>query len=96
MKWKIAVACAALAMPMAPSVALADSIAEVEGARAMERSYGTTRQDREKLRRYGGNDDYGRRYDYGYYGYGGDGYYGGPSVGIYVGPGYGPRGYYPY
>lgn len=72
--------------------AKADSISAVEGARAHERagSY-LTRQDREKLRRYGSNDDgfYSGRRGYGYgYGYGG-----GPSVGIYVGPGYGGYGY---
>jgi hypothetical protein len=65
----------------------ADSIGDVEGARAHERQGGyLTRQEREKLRRYGGNDD-------GYYsGYGYNGGYGfnsAPGVGIYVGPGYG-------
>jgi hypothetical protein len=68
--------------------AKADSISAVEGARAHERqgSY-LTRQEREKLRRYGGNDD-------GYYsGRRGYGYRSGPSVGIYVGPGYGGYGY---
>lgn len=77
--------------------ARADSISSIEGARAHERqgSY-LTRQEREKLRRYGGNDD-------GFYsGRRGYGYRGGPSVGIYVGPGYdgygysGPRYYGPY
>ncbi len=71
--------------------AQADSISAVEGARAHERQGNhLTRQEREKLRRYGGNDD-------GYYsgrGYrGGYGYRSGPSVGIYVGPGYGGYGY---
>lgn len=68
--------------------AQADSISDVEGARAHERQ-GThlTRQEREKLRRYGGNDD-------GYYsGRRGYGYRSGPSVGVYVGPGYGGYGY---
>ncbi|OYW53994.1 MAG: hypothetical protein B7Y80_00750 [Hyphomicrobium sp. 32-62-53] len=72
--------------------AKADSISDVEGARAHERQGShLTRQEREKLRRYGGNDDgyYSGRRGYGYgYGYGG-----GPSVGIYVGPGYGGYGY---
>jgi hypothetical protein len=47
----------------------------VENARAKERQ-GTylSPQDRENLHRYGGNDDYGPRYSYGPYGYGG-GYY---------------------
>jgi hypothetical protein len=73
--------------------AQADSIGDVEGARAHERQGGyLTRQEREKLRRYGGNDDgYSSRYGYnGGYGYdGGYGYNGAPEVGIYVGPGYG-------
>lgn len=82
---------AALMAAVAGAVpAKADSISAVEGARAHERagSY-LTRQDREKLRRYGSNDDgfYSGRRGYGYgYGYG-------PSVGIYVGPGYGGYGY---
>jgi hypothetical protein len=64
-----------MAMPVAPSVVLADSISEVEGARAKERAYRPlSRQDVEKLRRYGGNDDYAPAYGYGVYGYGG-GYY---------------------
>ncbi len=96
-----AVAAAALMVafvaPMAhTSVAWADSISSVEGARAKERQgrY-LTRQDREKLRRYGGNDDYGygwrgyRGYDYGYYG-------GGPGVSVYIGPGGGYYGPYDY
>ncbi len=68
--------------------AKADSISAVEGARAHERQGNyLTRQEREKLRRYGGNDD-------GYYnGRRGYGYRSGPSVGIYVGPGYGSYGY---
>jgi hypothetical protein len=91
--WTVAVGCAAIVALVTP-VAQADSIAGVEGARAKERQgrY-LTRQDREQLRRYGGNDDYGwrggyRDYDYDY------GYYGGPGVRVYVGPGrYGPYGY---
>lgn len=49
----------ALIASLNPSlVAQADGLADVEGARAHERqgSY-LTRQEREKLRRYGGNDD---------------------------------------
>ncbi len=93
MNWKHAAAGAAMAMMLAPSLAQADSsIGGVEGARAKERQGGyLTRQDRDNLRRYGGNDDYGYGYrPYGYYGYG-DGYYAedgydyGPSVGIYIG-----------
>jgi hypothetical protein len=74
--------------------AQADSISDVENARAKDRAgYGLSRQDREKLRRYGGNDDYGYRggySDYGYY----DRPYGG-GVSVYVGPryNYGPYGY---
>lgn len=68
--------------------AKADSISGVEGARAHERAGSfLTRQDREKLRRYGSNDD-------GFYsGRRGYGYRSGPSVGVYVGPGYGGYGY---
>jgi hypothetical protein len=81
---------AALALSLAAPVAQADSISGVEGARMKEREgrY-LNRQDREKLRRYGGNDDYR-------YGYRGDDYgYGGPGVSVYIGPryGYGPYGY---
>jgi hypothetical protein len=70
--------------------ASADSISDVEGARAHERqgSY-LTRQEREKLRRYGGNDD-------GFYSGRGYGYRSGPPVGVYVGPGYGYNSYYGY
>lgn len=72
-----AVAVAALAGPPA----VADSIAEVEGARAKDRQGAhLTRQDRDNLRRYGRNDDYGYRGGYGYR------YYDGPGIGIYVGP----------
>jgi hypothetical protein len=75
-------------------MAQADSIGAVENARAKERQGAyLSRQDREKLRRYGGNDDYGPYYGsaYGYGGYGyDDDYYGGygPGVRVYVGPGY--------
>lgn len=66
--------------------AQADSIGEVENARAKDRAgYYVNSQDREKLRRHGRNDGYGSR------GYNGDYYgerdYGGAS--IYVGPRYG-------
>ena len=72
MKWKCAVAATAIAMLFAPSMAQADSISSVENARAKERQGAyLSRQDREKLRRYGSNDDYGPVYDYGTYGYGG-------------------------
>ncbi len=78
---------AATLVACAVPIAQADSIGEVEGARAKERQgrY-LNRGDREQLRRYGGNDDYGwrgryRDRDYGYYDDGG------PGVGVYVGPG---------
>ena len=88
----------------APTVAVADSISQVEGARAAERAgRGLTRQDVEKLNRYGGNDDgFYSGYGYGYGpGYGYTGGYGGPSVGVTIGagPGYGYAGpgyYSPY
>jgi hypothetical protein len=82
-----------MAVVLAPAIAQADSITAVENARAKERQGAyLTRQDREQLRRYGGNDDYG--YSYGPYGYDGGydgGYYAddhydnGPGVGIYLG-----------
>jgi hypothetical protein len=66
--------------------------------RARQRAAGTylSPQDRDHLRRYGGNADYGPRYGYGpyygsayYYGYGGDyddyGYDYGPGISIYLG-----------
>jgi hypothetical protein len=100
MNWKCAIAGVAAAMVFAPTLAQADSsLSGVESARAKERQ-GTylNAQDRDNLRRYGGNDDYGYGGYYGGYGYGGygppvyggayygDGYYGyGPSVGIYIG-----------
>ncbi len=62
------------ALVAAGAPASADSISDVEGARAYERQGAyLTRQDREKLRRYGGNDDgfYSGRHGYEYgYGYG--------------------------
>jgi hypothetical protein len=75
MKGKCIIAGAAMAMALVPSMAQADSMTAVENARAKERqgSY-LSRQDREVLRRYGGNDDYGPVYSYGPYGYD-DGYY---------------------
>jgi len=98
MKWKCAIAGIAMAMVLAPAMAQADSsIGAVEGARAKERQGAyLSPQDRDNLRRYGSNDDYG----YGGYGYGpyasGGAYYdddgydydGGPGVSIYVGPAY--------
>ena len=59
MKLNLAAAAgAALMVAFAVPAAQADSISSVEGARAKERAgrY-LTRQDVEKLRRYGGNDD---------------------------------------
>jgi hypothetical protein len=97
MNWKMLIAAAAMTAVLAPATAQADSsIGAVEGARAKERQGAyLTRQDRENLRRWGGNDDYGYGYGYGPRVYGGayydddDRYYGyGPSVGIYIGPGY--------
>ncbi|MBA2125219.1 hypothetical protein DLM45_03140 [Hyphomicrobium methylovorum] len=92
MKWNwAAAASAALAVAIAAPVAQADSISGVEGARAKDRAgYHLNRQDREQLRRYGRNDDYGWRGGYRNYGY-----YGGPGVSVYIGPGgYGdPYGY---
>ncbi len=101
MTWKFPIAVAAMAAMMAPSMAQADlSIGAVEGARAKERQGAyLTRQDRDNLRRYGSNDDYGYGGYYGgydSYGYGppvyrgayyddGYGYGYGPSVGIYIG-----------
>jgi hypothetical protein len=99
MKWTCAIAAAAMAFALAPATAQADSsIGAVEGARAKERQGAyLTRQDRDNLRRYGSNDDYGYggygpSYGYApYYGgayYGGDYDYGygyGPRVGIYIG-----------
>jgi hypothetical protein len=96
MNCKYAIAGAVMALLLAPATAQADSISSVEGARAKERQGAyLSRQDDEKLRRYGGNDDYR---GYGYtspsyafgpaYGYGpyGGGYYDGygSGVGIYV------------
>ncbi len=96
MKWKYAIAAAAMSMMFAPSMVQADSsLSGVEGARAKERQGAyLNRQDRDSLRRYGSNDDYGYGYGYAPYGYGGgyyaDDYYGyGPAgVSIYIGPGY--------
>jgi hypothetical protein len=85
------IAALAAVLMVAGPPAFADSISEVEGARAYERQGAyLTRQDREKLRRYGGNDDgfYSGRYGYDY------GYRNGPSVGVYIGPRYDRRGYY--
>ncbi len=95
MQWKLLIAGAAFAAALAPAAVQADSsIGAVEGARAKERQGAyLTHQDRDALRRYGGNDDYWYRRRYGYdggYYYDGDDYDydDGPSVGIYIGPGY--------
>jgi len=97
MKWKCAIAGTVMAVALAPSMAQAQMVGAVENARAKERQ-GTylSPQDRDHLRRYGGNADYGPRYGYGpyygsayYYGYGGDyddyGYDYGPGISIYLG-----------
>jgi len=74
MSWKCLIVCAAMAVALAPLPGSADSIESVEGARAKERQgRWLNRQDREQLRRWGGNDD-ARSYGYGryerpYYGY---------------------------
>lgn len=89
--WAAAVGAALMVASVAP-VAQADSISGVEGARARDRAgYYLNSQDRDSLRRYGGNDDYYGGY-YGYRGYGG--YYR-PGIRVYIGPGgyYGPYGY---
>lgn len=91
MNWNFSAAvAAALMMAVASPAAQADSISSVENARIKERSgQRVSRIDRENLRRYGGNDDYG------HYGYGDYGYYAGPpdgGVSIYVGPRH--HGYY--
>jgi hypothetical protein len=81
------VAVVAIAASLSGPAARADSIAEVEGARAHERSgHGLTRLEIEKLRRYGGNDD---GYYSGYGAYDDDGFDDGPAVGVIIGPGYG-------
>ena len=82
----------ALAAPVAqvPN-AHANDITSVEGSRMKERQgRHLNRMDRDNLRRYGGNDDYGYRWRGDSYGY-----YGGPGVSVYVGPRpyYGPYGY---
>jgi hypothetical protein len=93
MRWKCAIAAAAVSVVLAPSLAQADMTA-VENARAKERAGAyLSPQDRENLRRYGGNDSYGYGYSYdGAYAYG-DGYYDddgydydyGPGVSFYLG-----------
>ena len=102
MNLKPMIAAAALAAALVPAAAQAQSIGAVEGARAKDRQGAyLTREDRDNLRRYGGNDDYGYGGygGYGDYGYGGfsygppvyggayydDDYSYGPSVGIYIG-----------
>ena len=91
MNWKCALA--GVAVALVPTSASADSASEIENARAKERSglYLNDR-DREHLRRWGGDSDYGARYAYGPYAYGpyDDGYFGGydyePGVSVYVDP----------
>jgi len=73
MQWKYAIASAILAVTVMPSTGWADTVESVEGARAKDRQgRWLNRQDRESLRRWGGNDDYryyrARPYDDGYYG----------------------------
>lgn len=78
-------AAAAIVCSLGPGLVQADSIGDVEGARAKERQGRYLNgMDREQLRRHGGNDDYGWRSGYrdGYYDDAGS--YGGASV--YVGP----------
>jgi hypothetical protein len=87
MHWKCALAGIAMAIALAPTPASADSVTEIENARAKERSgLYLNGRDREQLRRWGGSSDYGRYayrpYDDGYYG----GYYYAPGVSIYVDP----------
>ena len=88
MNWKCALAGIAIAVAVAPTSALADSASEIENARAKERQglYLNDR-DREHLRRWGGNSDYGRYayvpYEDGYYD---DGYDYEPGVSVYVDP----------
>ncbi len=89
MNWTRIIACVAMATALAPAIARAQSVSAVENARAKERQGAyLSPLDRENLRRYGGNDDYGPRYGYGpYYGgyYDGYGYNYGPGVSIYLG-----------
>jgi hypothetical protein len=64
MDWKCALAGVAMAIALTPTSASADSVTEIENARAKERQGAyLNRRDREQLRRWGGNSDYGR-YDY--------------------------------
>ncbi len=93
MKRTLAAAIGAAAMlAFAVPAAQADSISGVEGARAKERQgrY-LDRGEREQLRRYGSNDEYGwrpgyRAYDEDYDDYDDDDGPGG-GVSVYVGPG---------
>jgi len=85
-----AAACAVLVVVAVAPLANADMISDVEGARARERAgYYLNSQDREFLRRYGSNDDYGR---YGRRRY--DGYYR-PGIRVFIDRDgvYGPYGY---
>ena len=61
MRRTIIIAAAALAAATVPVTSFADTIESVEGARAKDRQgRWLDRQDREQLRRWGSNDDYGR------------------------------------
>lgn len=86
-KTRIGLISAAVVCGLVPGFAQADSVSDVENARAKERQGRYLNgQDREELRRYGSNDDYGWRGGPSEDGYYGDRYYGGASV--YVGPRY--------
>lgn len=65
MTWKCVAATAVLLFALAPATSWADTVESIEGARSKERQgRWLDRQDRESLRRWGGNDDYGRYYGY--------------------------------
>lgn len=70
---------AGLVALLAVPAAQADDMSSVESARMKERQgVYLDREEREQLRRYGSNDDYGYR--------GGYDTYDGPRVGVYIGP----------
>jgi hypothetical protein len=76
MNWKCALAGAAIAMALTPTVASADAIGSIENARAKDRQgrY-LSSHDREQLRMWGGGESgryYDRPYAYRYYNYGYD------------------------
>lgn len=74
MQWKYILAGVAVAMALAPAPGWADAVGLVENARAKERQgRWLNHEDREQLRKWGGNDNrryysYGPYDDYGYYG----------------------------